>query len=97
MLQASRVGLEVPPVPLLSWLFRSHESPGVPGATAWQASCGCALPSTGLSTLRVRAARHWALHRATWKSQTSPRKSSLSILWTCEGTGKQAEKEEGNK
>lgn len=67
MLQAGRVGLEVPPVPLLSWHFRSYESPK-------GARHGCVA-----GVLRVPVAWHWTLHRATWKSQTSPRKSSLSI------------------
>lgn len=67
MLQGGRVGLKVPPVPVLSWHFRSYESPK--GA---RHSCVAGV-------LRVPVARCWTFHRATGKSQTSPRKSSLSI------------------
>lgn len=88
MLQASRVGLEVPPVPLLSWLFRSHE-PGVPGGRhKWRASCGCAAQHWALHIAGAGCPALEALHRATWKSQTQPQEKQLEHLWTCEGTGK---------
>lgn len=61
------MGFEVPPVPILCWHFRSCESPK-------GARHGCVA-----GVLRVPVARRWTLHRATWKNQTSPRKSSLSI------------------